>query len=389
MGKILYVEDELKSTDVIRLFEKYLSEEEIENLTQAKRREKIKEVLKENPFIHVEYNFIHAIKAIKCSTDDFSFFIIDRNLYSAGKDSIPEYADKDVPQIIPSKVKPKCEGDYLFLILLDHYWKHSDPRLLLENFYFYTAYPPEEQPLSIEESLGELLLIFDKKNHVIEKNSGKENDFIKNRINKFNELVIKSSHSAVFEVFQKGYLNRSYENDLLSILKVLNTNDPSEKKKCIGLLRQIFEDGVLRKVVEVLRKTVNIEQLKTKLPEDNDKSKDFKSYIISLLSDQSVGNLEPIKILTFLNGTPNRFYPFKTNTEEYFSYTNFLLEDSYYRIVTDRFWKICSEISHGGKSENKSMNYRITPYTLPILTNILLDFIIWFKSFMDKHYQMN
>lgn len=386
MGKILYVEDELKSTDVIRLFEKYLSEVEIENLSQAKRREKIKEILKENPFVHVEYNFIHAIEAIKCSTDDFSFFIIDRNLYSSGDNPIPEYEISDVPQIIPSKVKPKSEGDYLFLILLDHYWKHSDPRLLLENFYFYTANPPKQQPLSIEESLGELLLIFDKKNHVIEKNIDKEIDFIENRINKFDELVIKSSHRAVFEVFQKGYLNKSYENDLLSILKVLNTNDPSERKKCIGLLRQIFEDGVLRKVVEVLRKTVNIEQLITKLPEDNDK---FNSYIISLLGDESVGNLDPIKILTFLNGTPEKKRPYKANTEEYFSDTNFLLEDSYYRIVTNRFWKICSEISHGGKSENKSTNYKITPYTLPILTNILLDFIIWFKSFMDKHYHLS
>ena len=54
MGKILYVEDELRASDVILLFEKFLSKEEKEKIENEKRRKKIKEILKDNPFIHVE-----------------------------------------------------------------------------------------------------------------------------------------------------------------------------------------------------------------------------------------------------------------------------------------------------------------------------------------------
>ena len=82
MGKILYVEDELKSSDILFLFDKYLTDEEKSQLTKLQRKEDIKKLLEKNLFIHVEYNFIDAIKSIKCSFEEFSFFIIDRNLYA-------------------------------------------------------------------------------------------------------------------------------------------------------------------------------------------------------------------------------------------------------------------------------------------------------------------
>ena len=306
MGKILYVEDELKSSDILFLFDKYLTDEEKSQLTKLQRKEDIKKLLEKNLFIHVEYNFIDAIKSIKCSFEEFSFFIIDRNLYApAFQENVSsEYNKHDVPKLIDEPFESKyekSEGEYLFLILLDYYWKHSDPRLLLENFYFLTALG---EPKTVQESLGKLHLLFDSENHVIEKGSEQQKEFIETKINKFEDLVIKSEHRQVFEIFSKGYLKKSFEKDLLSVLKVVNTHDQSEIKKSVSLLRQIFEVGILGKIVEVLRKIVKIEDIKKQIPDDYDKKNNFKAYIVDLLLAKSGGNLKPRYILKFLAGSP-------------------------------------------------------------------------------------
>ena len=143
MSKILFIDDELNSESILSLFGNHLTDEEEELLSspKAKRREFIKEIFDKSPIIHVEYNFIEAIKTIESRFDEFSFFIIDRNLYASTlrEDVKPEYNDIDVPKSLDVEVVKKCEGDYLFLILLDKYFKYSNPRLLMENFYFYTA----------------------------------------------------------------------------------------------------------------------------------------------------------------------------------------------------------------------------------------------------------
>lgn len=363
MGKILYIEDELKANDIMLLFDKYLSDEERDILSmmqkeRRQRRENIKKLLDGNPFIHVEYNFINAIKAVIFNTDDFSFFVIDRNLYgSTEQEKIePEYDINDVPQIIDENVQEKCEGDYLFLILLNYYWKHSNPRLLLENFYFLTAYPPEKQPMTIKDSLGKLLLLFDQKNHVIEKGGAQINDFIENKINKFEELVIKSKHREVFEIFNKGYLNISYENNLLEVLKNVNTRDRTKIEGYVCNLRNIFQ--------EMLRKISGKEKINRDMPENYYKG----------------GNLKPGSILWFLSGSPKYSETKKikeTTSDEFISNSTYSFCDS--------FWTVCSEISHGGKSENRNIQYLSTQYTLPALVNVLLDFLVWFDAFMDKN----
>ncbi|MFQ5640021.1 MAG: hypothetical protein ACE5IR_18740, partial [bacterium] len=239
------------------------------------------------------------------------------------------------------------------------------------------------ETLQIEESLEKLYMFF-KPNHIIDKSiPGTVADFVENKINRFEELVIKSEHRTVFDIFSKGHLDASFENDLLSVLKEINSQDPSVIKKNVAVLRQIFEVGVLNKVVDVLREVTDIEKVEKQIPKDFDKN--YKKYIMSMLTHKEEGNLHPTYILRFLNGTTDKKQKFKPQTKEYFSDSNFLLSDSYLRIISDRIWKVSSEIAHGGKSRNKSRRYKPTRYTLPILVNILLDFLIWFGDFMDKH----
>lgn len=349
MAKLLFVEDDLTPDLILELFDQYLSKKEREELEsrRVKTPKSIKSLLDENPCIHVEYDFIEAINTIESHFEDFSFFVVDRNLYgSTQRENVkqPAYDLKEVK----ADVEQKCEGDYLFRLL---YSKYSNPRLLLDNFFFLTAYP--EDTLQFQEFLQEQLISF-KPDHIIDKSIPETvADFVENKINKFEELVIKSEHREVFEIFSKGYLDANFENDLLSILKQLDSHDTSEIKKNVNLLREIFQ--------ETLRKIAEQEKIQKAMP------KEF----------YQVGNPDIPKILTFLNGTTEKDYPWKPTTKEHFSYCSYLL--SFFG-----FWKVCSEIAHGGKSGSKSFRYKPTRYTLPILVNTLLDFLIWFGDFMDK-----
>lgn len=358
MGKILYVEDELDQEKVIHYFGKYLTdgEKEFLNSPESEYREKIKEKINNNPFLHIEFNFIDAIKAIEYGYEKFSFFVIDRDLLGSKelKESGQfEYLPEEVPKIIKEKVVPGCEGDWLFLLLLDKYFKYSNPGLLLNNFYFLTAYSPEQRSLTIKESLNKLFNFFPP-NHIILKDKS-ENlaNFIEDKINRFEELIIKSEHKKVFEIFQKGYLPANFEDTLLSVLKDINTTDRSNIEGYICNLRTLFQ--------EIVRKIIEIDKIKNELP---------SGYYES-------GNLKIPQILDFLNGTPESSYPFCCSTEEYFSNSHNLLSKF-------GFWKVASEIGHGGKSENRKIKYLPTKYTLPILTNIIMDFLIWFGDFMDR-----
>lgn len=389
MSKILFVEDELNSERILSLFGNHLTDEEEELLSspKAKRREFIKEIFEKSPIIHVEYNFIEAIKTIESRFDEFSFFIIDRNLYASTQreDVKPEYDKNDVPKILNEEVIERYEGDYLFLLLFDKYLKYSNPRILLENFYFLTAYPKEK--LEIEKSLQKLFMFFPKY-HIIDKSDSKGvEDFIENKINKFEDLVIKSNHREVFEVFSKGYLDAGFEKDLLSVLKVVNLQDLSKIKGSVSLLRNIFEE-ILNKTVDVLKKIVNLKTLKIPkrlVPDKNkpgqkyDQNQDYRDYISKLLQNQIIGNLDIRYILRFLSGSD-----YNHSTSDYFSNVNFQLSNFYYKIVGDKIWGVTSEIIHGGKSGSATVKYNLTRYTLAILINILLDFLIWFGDFMDK-----
>lgn len=356
MSKILFVEDELNSERILSLFGNHLTDEEEALLSspKAKRREFIKEIFEKSPIIHVEYNFIEAIKTIESRFDEFSFFIIDRNLYaSTQRENVkPEYDKNDVPKILNEEVIERYEGDYLFLLLFDKYLKYSNPRILLENFYFLTAYPKEK--LEIEKSLQKLFMFFPE-NHIIDKSDSKGvEDFIENKINKFEDLVIKSNHREVFEVFSKGYLDAGFEKDLLSVLKVINLQDLSKIKGSVSLLRNIFE--------EILRKVIEVKKIKKEMPKEFYES----------------GNPDIYKILIFLNGTSTYDNNWNPTTTEYFSNSHYLL--SHYGL-----WKVCSEIGHGGKSGKRTKKYIPTRYSLLIFVNIMMDFLIWFGDFMDKY----
>ncbi len=80
---------------------------------------------------------IRAIKAIEYGYGKLSFFVIDRVL-PGGKEpkesGQSEYLLEEVPQIIEEKVVRGFEGDWLFLLLLDKYFKFKSRIIVKHRF---------------------------------------------------------------------------------------------------------------------------------------------------------------------------------------------------------------------------------------------------------------
>lgn len=371
MSRILYVDDELKPDDMLRLFvteERNFLEAEFElfNAPDARRlhNKEIKAKMTENPFIDVEFDFAEAVKTLDEHFDEYAFFIIDRNL------SLHDY--KEVPRVIDADFQKGWEGDYLFLILLDKYLTHSNPRLLLEVFYFLTANPdpdPTKRP-EMKDPLEKLFMLF-RHDRLVVKDSDDEDTLIR-KISRFEDAVIKSEHYKVFQIFSKGYLPvKPYEDDLLIVLKGMETTNMNEQRSLVACLRTIFE-GVKIRVGEVLRDEVIIsEEDILRLPEDPDNRKynsTLKRYKTTL-KKMLVKKTMPLD----RTGTTSPLVWYLSHIDSSFSY---LHGESYYKILFDTFWDKSSAIVHGKTP---------TQYCLPVLVNMLMDILIWFHDFMSRN----
>jgi len=364
MGKILYIEDQLSSEEIINLFGNFLDDNEQEELFE-KNAETIVKYFKNHRFIRVEKNFIDALKLLENDFEQFSFFIIDRNLL--GSKEFPSYTIEDTKElsIFGRKIVIEREGDYIFQVLLDKYCKYSNPAILFDNFFYLTA--NNEAELAYQET-------FFKKENIIDKGKGIDK-FITNKINKFEDLVIKSENKEVFDAFK--YLTASHEEGLISIIKNLRLTDSVEITKQISFLRNLFQE-ILEKVVDTLKRIESWDLLKDKIP----KSDWNYSFCENLFTNNSTGNLDVPKILSFLDGLTNKQGSGKDTkismvTTQYFSHSTFLLCES--------FWKVSSENQHGGTSAPRPVKYNPSKYTLQILTNSMMDFLLWFGEFMDKY----
>lgn len=154
--KILYIEDELSKNipGMIRLFSAYLSEEQIKALNELETdisgygagQEEMKQLIEENRILEVEYSFSEALRKIIHQPEQYSFFIVDRNL------SKYDYNLQDIQQIDPRYAEKlhtryhEREGDYLFLKLA--LFSRID---VMTRFFFLTAYPASTELQSAKD----------------------------------------------------------------------------------------------------------------------------------------------------------------------------------------------------------------------------------------------
>lgn len=172
LQKIFYVEDQLTQNipRLIRLFKDYLNDAEVKQLEQLEHDssgygadpEKIKQVFKDIPCITLEYRFPEALAEIRKYADQYTLFIVDRNLADS------QYTFEDVQKVDPQFSQNfhdrfhEREGDYILLKLA--LTKKID---ILNTFYFLTAYPAHYELQSASE-VGDLIDLgaFQQKNFI-------------------------------------------------------------------------------------------------------------------------------------------------------------------------------------------------------------------------------
>ncbi len=171
--KILYVEDEL-ATNIPRLFllfKKFLGEAEQKRLEELDEDlegygadpEEIKQIFTSIKFIDIEYRFPDALSRILNQADEYSLFIIDRNLAGA------EYTVEEVQNLDPQYSEDthaqyfQREGDYLLVKLVTE----AKVSALEERFYFLTAFPGQDEIRGIQKIKNRIdLAEFQRKNFI-------------------------------------------------------------------------------------------------------------------------------------------------------------------------------------------------------------------------------
>ncbi len=153
--KILYVEDELERNipRLISLFAKYLTETQKKRLSAIEgdesgfgaQPEMIEDIVNSNGVVECYHSFVNALEKVINHHDEFSLFIIDRNLVNC------HYDFGEIQAIDPSFTEQKYEaffereGDYLL-----HKLVLEKKVAVADCFYFLTAYGAHDEIRSNE-----------------------------------------------------------------------------------------------------------------------------------------------------------------------------------------------------------------------------------------------
>ncbi len=233
MGKIVYIEDDLKSHDIIRVFSSILSDSEVTDLKQSRNKiVKIKEAVSQNGSLLLISDFTEAVDFIKTSNlNDSLLFIVDRNLYGDGNC----YNSDNLPDDFDENIFHEREGDYIIYLLHKKNYNIDSSLYILTGNSDSLRYKPEFKYLLSENF---------KENNIIIKGS-ESNSQIKSVIDnipairylEFESILEKNLYYIKSMEREFGYTQTS--EFLKLIQKELNTT--TEIKGALTTLRQLFE----------------------------------------------------------------------------------------------------------------------------------------------------
>jgi hypothetical protein len=246
MEKIFFVEDQLSMNipTIIKLFKKYLDRDEIKNLEKMENsgfgatNTQVKEALKDNPVLDIEYSFAGALHSLQNRDNSSTLFIIDRNL---SNDEVTDL--EDIQKVMPDFDENMLdrylerEGDFLLLLLA---LKHID---CARSFYFMSAYPGSEG-IRCAPLVGELIRfdIFSKYNFIEKGDSKARDEFVNEIVNNLRKASFIGKHRDVFEILRSDWLDNNIRKDLLEVAIQMdnyqNVND--NLVKCRRILEHIL-----------------------------------------------------------------------------------------------------------------------------------------------------
>jgi len=249
--KILFVEDEITKNipRLCILFEQFLGEKRVKKLKEldadtsgyGATPEEIKNIVDDSRIVEVEYSFPAALHKIMTELEEYSVFIVDRNLAASEYSFDAVHAiDPDFSNTLLKKFSER-EGDYIFSKLL-HDYRVDVARV----FFFLTAYSAD-QVIRNEQILDELIdLKKFKKENFIEKDNQQDLSRLKNSLKAFKEVSIynrnKEYHSILLSL-----TDSKTANSLYSIL--LEKDNKKKIRENLNELRCIYE-----KIVETVCK---------------------------------------------------------------------------------------------------------------------------------------
>jgi hypothetical protein len=187
MPKILYVEDELTTNipRLFQLFDQYLGPEERQRLEELEgdlagfgaSPEDIQQIFENVAFIDIEYRFPNALAKVLQCPEQYTLFIIDRNLANA------EYTVAEVQKIDPQYSQEDCdrfaqrEGDYLLVKLVT-----SAKISVLDKFYFLTAFSGHDEIRGTQAIKDHIDLVAFQHKNFIEKGNTSEIQLLRDAI---------------------------------------------------------------------------------------------------------------------------------------------------------------------------------------------------------------
>ena len=242
MAKILYIEDDVDSGIIIKLFRKVISKDIKEKLEDAKSETEIIDIVSESKQLDVCNDFIKIIERVKNIDENYyDLIIMDRDLF--GKDN-GNYDRSLLPDDFDKDLFFRREGDYLITIL-NH--KIDD---LEEKLYFLSG---NNDDIRLRSEFKYLLSNKFKENNILEKNSDnykKLRSIIDNLIcvkyHKFDICGEKKELKQYVEILDK-YMNQNIAERFIEL-----NNSPELEE-----IRPVFEE-----LLETLAQKVAVDKLK-------------------------------------------------------------------------------------------------------------------------------
>ncbi|MDP8267243.1 MAG: hypothetical protein P9L97_00820 [Candidatus Tenebribacter davisii] len=249
--KILYVEDELTKNipKLIRLFEKYLGKKRVKQLEELEYDEsgyganpqEVKKIVESCGIIDIEYTFSGGLAKIVESHQQYSIFIIDRNLSeSAYERSEIMKIDSAYKETFYDKFSER-EGDYFLELLIT---KKED---VINKFYFLTANPRDDLR-NIDKLKDHLDFGRFKAGNIIDKSDNQEMDKLKRRIEKDEKLQILKNNLRYVNILKK--INTQLSENFLDLISNKDATNQNSIRKDLTTIRNLLSDNILPEIAK-------------------------------------------------------------------------------------------------------------------------------------------
>jgi len=157
------------------------------------------------------------------------------------------------------------------------------------------------------------------------------------------ENQIRFDNKDVFSIFEKGYLKKEIEIQLIDVIRIVIVDNKVDIKGCLPKIRAIQES-----IYNALKgETFKI------IPENMHKFNEINKY---------------------LNGNPDPTQKYKPTTEIY--------QNASISYLSETLYWVSGEYIHNIQKQD----YHISNYTVKSLLYNLMELLLWFKGIADKHH---